>query len=243
MEQFSQKTKEALNYYVYCLVDPRNDKVFYVWKWKWDRVFQHVKCALKDSTISDKLNLIREINLWWKDVKYYIVKHNLTEDESFKIESAIIDLFLNFKGFDFKNIVRWYNSTWEWIAKAEELESIYAAKEIDLKDIKHKLLVININKTYKTAISVYEATRKAWVINIDKARETDYVVSEYKWVSRAIFKVTKRYKSTEHTKTRWCFDWYEETDKEIMELYLNKQFIKKKWTMTPFRYFYPSDKK
>lgn len=43
MQQFSQKTCEALNYYVYCLQDPRSNHIFYVGKGKDNRVFEHVK--------------------------------------------------------------------------------------------------------------------------------------------------------------------------------------------------------
>lgn len=38
---FKQSVKEALNFYVYALVDPRDKKIFYVGKGSGDRVFQH----------------------------------------------------------------------------------------------------------------------------------------------------------------------------------------------------------
>jgi len=240
MEQFSQKTQEALNYYVYCLVDPRNDKIFYVWKWKDNRVFEHVKCALTKPSISDKLELIREIEKKWK-VKHYIIRHNLTEIESLKIEAAIIDL-LNYEAFDFKagselkNLVSGHYIL-EGIQKTEELETIYSAKPLEY--IEHKLLVININKTYKTADSTYEATRKWRVINIDKAEKIDFILSEYRWIIRAIFKPDKRYKSTEHKKARRCFEWEEVKDEKILKLYLNKSISKKRWAVMPIRYLNP----
>ncbi len=41
-EQFSQKTQEELKYYVYTLIDPRDNKIFYVGKGKGNRVFYHI---------------------------------------------------------------------------------------------------------------------------------------------------------------------------------------------------------
>jgi hypothetical protein len=44
---FSQKVQEELGYYVYCLVDPRDKKIFYVGKGVENRVFAHVNDALE----------------------------------------------------------------------------------------------------------------------------------------------------------------------------------------------------
>ena len=45
--QFSQKVQEELGYYVYCLVDPRDKRVFYVGKGVGNRVFAHANDALE----------------------------------------------------------------------------------------------------------------------------------------------------------------------------------------------------
>ena len=37
--EFRQKVKEALGYYVYALVDPRDWKIFYIGKGKGNRIF------------------------------------------------------------------------------------------------------------------------------------------------------------------------------------------------------------
>lgn len=59
---FSQKTIEEIQYYVYCLYDPRTSKIFYIGKGKGNRVFQHQMDALEDGNAeTDKLNTIREI--------------------------------------------------------------------------------------------------------------------------------------------------------------------------------------
>ena len=59
---FDQKTITALGFYVYMLIDPRNNKPFYVGKGKGNRVFQHVEDAKNNPSIStDKYDIIRDI--------------------------------------------------------------------------------------------------------------------------------------------------------------------------------------
>ena len=47
LEKFSAEVCGAIGYYVYRLVDPRDGSTFYVGKGKGNRVFDHVKQALK----------------------------------------------------------------------------------------------------------------------------------------------------------------------------------------------------
>ena len=59
--QFNQNVIEELNYYVYCIINPRDNKIFYVGKGKGERVLNHVQCALTDSSDNPKSDIIREI--------------------------------------------------------------------------------------------------------------------------------------------------------------------------------------
>ena len=58
---FSQRSIESLAYYVYALVDPRDNRIFYIGKGKGNRIFQHAKDALDDNDQSLKLDIIRSI--------------------------------------------------------------------------------------------------------------------------------------------------------------------------------------
>ena len=42
---FSTAIIEKINYYIYCLVDPRNQNIFYIGKGIGNRVFQHARGA------------------------------------------------------------------------------------------------------------------------------------------------------------------------------------------------------
>lgn len=54
---FTQKVIEELQSYVYALVDPRNDHIFYIGKGKGNRVFQHAENALQENIDGHNLKL------------------------------------------------------------------------------------------------------------------------------------------------------------------------------------------
>ena len=68
-KSFKQSVIESLKYYVYALVDPRDNRIFYVGKGIANRVYQHAQAALAEDTQSLKLNTIREIKSLGMEVK------------------------------------------------------------------------------------------------------------------------------------------------------------------------------
>lgn len=253
---FTQKTQEELKYYVYVLIDPRDDKIFYVGKGVANRVFSHINESIFNPTETEKLETIRCIRLENKKVKYFIVRHGLEENEAFLVESVLID-FLTYKDFKdiskITNIVSGHHSFTRGIKTAEECEILYNCEKLDVHNLKHNLLVININKAfpdkknnkninpiYKRG-NIYEATRGWWVLDVNRAKKADYVLAEYKGVVRAIFKPEKD-KWTQDIKNRgekrWGFQGNEVMDEEILQLYMNKEIPKIKGQSNPIRYFY-----
>lgn len=55
-EEFPIEVCKEVKNYVYRLIDPRNGDTFYVGRGKNNRIFEHIKCALKDK-IQDDLDL------------------------------------------------------------------------------------------------------------------------------------------------------------------------------------------
>ena len=55
-KSFKQSVIEGLKYYFYALVDPRDNRIFYVGKGTGNRVYQHAQAALTDDSQNLKLS-------------------------------------------------------------------------------------------------------------------------------------------------------------------------------------------
>lgn len=217
MNQFKQSVIEALQHYVYCLVDPRNNKIFYIGEGHANRVFNHAEDALKENLQSLKLDTIREIRKAGMDVKYYIIRHGLTMESALLVESVLIDMF-TFKQFNTEslltNIQAGHHQWDKGVKTVQEINLLYDCGDIIINP-NDKLVCININKTYDNPDadfygkreSIYEATRKYWKLNGNRARQADYVLAVYHGIVRAVF-VPKEWKISDVTfdsGNRWEF--------------------------------------
>jgi hypothetical protein len=251
--KFSQKTQEELKYYVYSLIDPRDNKIFYVGKGKGNRVFYHINESITNPIETEKLEIIRSIKSDNFNVKHYIIKHGLEESEAIIVESVLID-FLTFKDFEdvakISNMVAGHHSFNQGIKTVHECEILYNCEELKKEDIQHKILVININKTFDNKRkrknenpvyerpNIYEATRGWWVLDKERAEKTEFVLAEYRGVIRAIFKPEKWVQDIENRGVkRWGFEGSEITSKDILDIYMNKEIAKTKGMANPIRYF------
>ncbi len=197
MEQFTSKIADEIQYYVYALVDPRNDQIFYIGKGKGNRVFQHATDALNSSEKTDKLDLIRDI-LASKDsegqpykVKHYIIRHLLSEKEALDIESVLIDL-LTYPAFrchtidSLTNVQAGMHQNAYGITTTDEICRVYGAEPIDLQlladELKLNFMTININGSFKAGggeNAIYEATHKSWCVGDKSANQVDYAIAQY----------------------------------------------------------------
>lgn len=170
--RFSDETIKELKAYVYALIDPRNNKIFYIGKGSGNRVFQHCEAVLQENEESLKLNLIREIIASGAKVEHYILRHRLSDEETFQIESTLID-FLTYPKFNTEqvltNIVSGHHQWDEGIKTVDEISAIYDCEKIKINP-NEQLLLVSLNKSFDEAkahgvyrrTDMYEKVRKYW---------------------------------------------------------------------------------
>ena len=168
--ELKQSVKEALGYYVYALVDPRDRKIFYIGKGKGNRIFQHAEAALVENTSDLKLDTIRSIISAGENVEHYIVRHHLEEKEAYLIESTLIDM-LTYSKFNHSNqltnLIAGHHQWDEGIMSIEEINILYDCPKIEIKNGDY-ILLVNLNQSFNQAkakgvykrYDVYESTRK-----------------------------------------------------------------------------------
>ncbi len=147
VKEFSQSVAENIGSYVYCLIDPIKNEIFYIGKGKGNRVFNHLNEALKTSKESDKLAQIREIRDKGKEPEHFILRYSLTDEEAERIEAVLID-FARLNGtnnFNLKNLVKGSGSNQYGIRTVDDIYHEYGAKEIEIEE---PSLVIVINRHY-----------------------------------------------------------------------------------------------
>lgn len=194
MDCFSEKSMLSLGeYYVYGLIDPRCNKIFYIGKGTGNRVFEHERESLS-SPDSDKLKLktISDIKAAGLDVTKIIINSNLTESEAFAAEASLINAFNYVGDVKLTNIVAGHHST--EALSVEDFERLYGAEELSEEDIKHTILVIKINRLYQRNMDpdeLYDSVRGVWRASKDKVKTVDYVFGVYRSLIVAVYKPTK----------------------------------------------------
>jgi hypothetical protein len=197
MMAFSENTRVQLGSYVYALVDPRTDKIFYIGKGNGNRVFDHCNFAIKEDDESLKLNLIREIMAEGLNVKHYVLRHKLTDAEAIIVESVLIDL-LSYPEFNneslLTNIVSGHHQWDRGIKSTEEIEAIYECEKI-APNPNDRMLLVSLNKTFDLSrkrnddIDLYQITRRAWLIAKYKAKQITHVLGVYRGIVRSVVEV------------------------------------------------------
>lgn len=207
IKKFSAAVIEKLEYYVYLLIDPETDNVFYVGKGIGNRIFEHLYPALTSPQESDKLDTIRSIQSKGLQVKHVIHRHGLTEKEAFEVEAALID-YIGIAGLT--NIVQGHHSYNRGKMPVSEIVSQYDAPTIDIKE---PAMIITVNQLFERGISadrLYEITRGNWVVG-ERRNRAKYAFSVYNGIVRQVYEIERWFPATarrqeQKMRERWRFD-------------------------------------
>jgi hypothetical protein len=173
IKEFSEKALEHLNgYYVYALIDPRNNQVFYIGKGTGNRIFFHeVQSGKSPDSEKGKLREIREIEESGHEIKRVIINWGLTESEAFAAEASLINLMKFQSGNVLTNVVSGHHV--HQALTVEDFEIMYGAESLRPEDIRHNIMVIKINKLYRRDMSpkeLYNAVRGHWRASLNTIR-------------------------------------------------------------------------
>ncbi len=129
------------------------------------------------------------------NLKKIIIHSNLTENEAFAAEAALINAFNYVNGAGLTNIASGHHSA-EAIP-AEDFEKLHGAEELRAQDIKHNILVIKINRLYHRNMPsdvLYNAVRGIWRASMKNAQSVQYVFGVYRSLIVAVYKPAKWYR-------------------------------------------------
>ena len=154
------------------------------------KVFEHEKESLGSSD-SEKLKLktIADIKNAGFEVEKIIINSNLTEEEAFAAEASLINAFNYVGDAGLTNIVAGHHSA--EALSVDEYERINGAAPLEEKDIRHKILVIKINRLYQRGMDekvLYDAVRGVWRVSKEKVRTVEYVFGVYNSLIVAVYK-------------------------------------------------------
>ena len=196
LDKISEKSLLSLGeFYVYALIDPRSNAIFYIGKGTKNRVFEHEKESLT-SPDSEKLKLqiISEIHAAGLEVKKIIINSKLTEAQAFAAEASLINAFNYVNDIKLTNIFSGHHSS--GALTVEEFEQIYGAIELTEQDIKHHIMVIKINQLYQREMDEkihYNSFRGIWRASKERVKTVEYVFGVYNSLIVAVFKPSRWY--------------------------------------------------
>lgn len=204
--EFPKSVTEKLGYYVYILIDPKTNKVFYVGKGTGNRIFAHINGAISSPLESDKLDKIRSIHAKGLQVKYSIIRHGLTEKEAFEVEASLID-FIGLAGLT--NIKGGHHSDYRGRMGIREAISQYNAPKIRIIE---PVILVTVNRLFRREMNddeLYEITRGNWVVG-ERRNKAKFAFCVCNGIVRQVYEIQKWFpikarSQDAKTQDRWRF--------------------------------------
>ncbi|MDE7414500.1 MAG: endonuclease [Muribaculaceae bacterium] len=231
--KFTVRASDSIGYYVYCLVDPRDNKVFYIGKGKGDRTFAHVRNVDPEADENEKNRRIAEIGP--ENVRHIIIRHGLTSDEALNLESALIDFMMDSRvngGNSLTNLIHGHHIKRKNNEHLKKDLGIMSVEEINAQYPEHpfipnegdKIIIVLLNRFKledgsNEANQLYERARGWWWISEEKIKQCTHVLAVYHGIVRAVYcPKSSDWEKVERTtpkgrkQTRWQFTACEETE-------------------------------
>lgn len=173
-----------LGYYVYLLVNPLDDSIFYVGKGKGKRALAH----LQDTRRSRKTEVLKRIRSAGMTPEIEILAHGLKDEEAaFRIEAGVIDALSlpaitnEIRGWETKKFGR---------LPLKDIVALYRKKKVTIKE---PGIVIRINRLYRpgmTPTELYDATRGVWVVGPQREK-AKYAFAIFGGVIREVYEIAQ----------------------------------------------------
>ncbi|MBZ4203181.1 MAG: hypothetical protein LAC70_08640 [Methylovulum sp.] len=172
----------ALGFYVYAYIDPRDESVFYIGKGVGTRATDH----LLDKSESKKVARINGLLAAGFEPRIDIVAHQLRDDlEASRVEAALIELI----GVDqLTNLVRGRFSTDYPRRSLVDFIMEHAPQSVEVTD---PALLIRINRQFKYGMSaqeLYESTRGIWVVG-ERRNRAKFAMAVYAGVVLEVYEI------------------------------------------------------
>jgi hypothetical protein len=241
INSFKPEVASKLKTYVYRLIDPRNGETFYVGKGNGNRVFSHAKAerSLEEGELDNKIKRISDIRLAGFEVAHVIHRHGMDDKTALEVEAALIDAYPGLT-----NISGGHGGNDFGVMHVKEIIQNYSAEQATFQ---HKVLLISVNRS-ATERSLYDATRYAWKINKEMAKQAEYILATMQGLIKGVFKANDWLEATaanfpglaegDGVPGRFGFVGEEARD-EIKKLYVDKRVpdeFRKRGAANPIKY-------
>ena len=192
---FQPSVAEHLKWYVYRLIDPRNDQTFYVGKGQADRIFAHASGDSSDigdeETLDPKLQRIEEIRAAGLKVSHVVHRHGVADESAaYEVEAALIDAYPGLT-----NRAGGHGSGVRGPRSVDEINAQYAA---EILEVRHRFLLVSVSAKLSDSESViYEAARYAWIMARSQVEACDLVLARNDAIVIGAFRPSKWLEATD----------------------------------------------
>jgi|SRR5688572_2738284 len=236
--KITSEVAKILKSYVYIYIDPRNGKPFYIGKGKGNRLFSHLRA--QSDIEKKKVAKISEIRRNGKEPRIEILRYGLSDLEAHLVEAASIDLIGKAR---LTNLMAGHHEGSFGRITSQRVISMLTAKKVK---VKHKAILITINKLYRSDMSpeeLYEVTRGIWKVGEINRNKVEFAMALYQGIVLEVYRIkqwypagTLKYKTrdTSHFKNSGRWEFSGSIAKDVREEYI--EFSVGKAGQNPIRY-------